>query len=110
MIGEVVQALWSAAVGRRWSSLLERGGWWTDLNVVCIWPLRFEDGHIFGCEWTRDGGEPSMEPCSGGLGSGRCSREGWRDISRHRASFFCACRENRCERLARRAIKRRLNG
>ena len=40
----------------RYRLLLERGGWWTDLDMVCVRPLQFEDEHVYGCERTRDGG------------------------------------------------------
>jgi hypothetical protein len=40
----------------RYRLLLERGGWWTDLDMVCVRPLRFADDHVYGCERLRDGG------------------------------------------------------
>jgi hypothetical protein len=39
----------------RYRLLLERGGWWTDLDMVCVRPLEFNDEHVYGCERTRDG-------------------------------------------------------
>ncbi|HEV3418321.1 MAG TPA: hypothetical protein VG056_15965 [Pirellulales bacterium] len=35
--------------------LLERGGWWTDLDSVCIRPLEFADEHVLGYEREPDG-------------------------------------------------------
>jgi hypothetical protein len=38
--------------------LLElRGGWWSDLDVVCLRRLEFEAEHVFGSERTSAGGE-----------------------------------------------------
>ena len=39
----------------RYKLLLERGGWWTDLDSVCMQPLDFEDEHVAGRERTPDG-------------------------------------------------------
>jgi hypothetical protein len=39
----------------RYKLLLERGGWWADLDAVCMQPLVFEDEHIFGYEREKDG-------------------------------------------------------
>jgi hypothetical protein len=32
----------------RYKLLLERGGWWTDLDAVCMRPLDFTDEHVMG--------------------------------------------------------------
>ena len=46
----------------RYKLLLERGGWWTDLDSVCMRPLDFADEHVLGDE-RRPGGE--IRPASG---------------------------------------------
>lgn len=39
----------------RYKLLLERGGWWTDMDVVCLKPFDFEEDHVFATEiWDRD--------------------------------------------------------
>ena len=40
----------------RYKLLLERGGWWSDLDSVCMKPLDFADEHLTGCERGADGG------------------------------------------------------
>lgn len=39
----------------RYRLLLERGGWWADLDACCMRPLEFPDEHVFGYERERDG-------------------------------------------------------
>jgi len=39
----------------RYKLLLERGGWWVDLDAVCLKPFDFDDDHVFSSERTRDG-------------------------------------------------------
>jgi hypothetical protein len=39
----------------RYKLLLERGGWWVDLDTVCLRPFDFEGDHVFSSERTRDG-------------------------------------------------------
>jgi hypothetical protein len=39
----------------RYKLLLERGGWWTDLDCVCIRPMDFSDEHVVGNERTPEG-------------------------------------------------------
>jgi hypothetical protein len=39
----------------RYRLLRERGGWWTDLDMVCVRPLQFADDHVYGCERVRGG-------------------------------------------------------
>jgi hypothetical protein len=43
------------SAGFRFAVLHERGGWWTDLDNVCIRPLEFHDEHLFGFEREPDG-------------------------------------------------------
>ncbi len=40
----------------RYKLLLERGGWWADMDAVCARPLDFEDEHVLGLERSRGGG------------------------------------------------------
>ena len=40
----------------RYKLLLERGGWWTDLDSVCIRPLAMPGEHVLGYERAVDGG------------------------------------------------------
>ena len=40
----------------RYKLLLERGGWWTDLDSVCMQPIESTDEHILGKERSRTGG------------------------------------------------------
>lgn len=40
----------------RYKLLLERGGWWADLDVVLLGPLDFPQEHVVGCERSPDGG------------------------------------------------------
>ena len=40
----------------RYKLLLERGGWWTDLDMVCMRPIDLPDEHVLGKERARDGG------------------------------------------------------
>jgi hypothetical protein len=60
----------------RYKLLLDRGGWWTDLDSVCVRPLEFRDEHVLGYEREPDGrrhvatglikapaGSPLMEYC-----------------------------------------------
>ena len=60
----------------RYKLLLDRGGWWTDLDSVCLRPLEFRDEHVLGYEREPDGrrhvatglmkapaGSPLMEYC-----------------------------------------------
>ena len=44
------------ANGFRYKLLLERGGWWTDLDSVCMQPIDLADEHILGKERSRNGG------------------------------------------------------
>jgi len=39
----------------RYRLLLERGGWWADLDAYCMRPLEFADEHVVGVERERDG-------------------------------------------------------
>jgi hypothetical protein len=39
----------------RYKLLLERGGWWADLDAACMRPLVFEEEHVFGYEREKDG-------------------------------------------------------
>lgn len=39
----------------RYKLLLERGGWWADLDAFCMRPLDFEAEHVFGYEREKDG-------------------------------------------------------
>jgi hypothetical protein len=39
----------------RYTMLLERGGWWTDLDAICLRPLEFPDDHVVGHEREPDG-------------------------------------------------------
>ena len=39
----------------RYKLLLERGGWWTDLDSICIQPLEFDDEHVLGYQRRQDG-------------------------------------------------------
>jgi hypothetical protein len=34
----------------RYLLLLQRGGWWVDMDVVCLRPLEFDRDHVFGLE------------------------------------------------------------
>jgi len=43
------------ADGFRYKLLAERGGWWADLDAVCIRPLDFADEHVLGYEREPDG-------------------------------------------------------
>lgn len=33
----------------RWKLLYERGGWWSDMDMVCLRPFNFSDEIVFGC-------------------------------------------------------------
>jgi hypothetical protein len=37
----------------RYKLLLEKGGWWTDMDYVCLTPLDFADDLVFGSEMDR---------------------------------------------------------
>jgi hypothetical protein len=39
----------------RYKLLLERGGWWVDLDAVCLRPFDFDEDYVFSSERTRDG-------------------------------------------------------
>jgi hypothetical protein len=39
----------------RYKLLLERGGWWVDLDAVCLGPFDFDGDFVFASERTRDG-------------------------------------------------------
>jgi hypothetical protein len=39
----------------RYKLLLEKGGWWADLDAVCLKPLDFEEPHVVGLEREPDG-------------------------------------------------------
>jgi hypothetical protein len=34
----------------RWTLLYEHGGYWVDMDMLCLKPFDFEDGILFGCE------------------------------------------------------------
>lgn len=38
----------------RYKMLYERGGWWADMDMVCLRPLDFETPHVVGLERERD--------------------------------------------------------
>lgn len=38
----------------RYKLLLERGGWWADLDVVCVRPFDFDQEHVFASELDGD--------------------------------------------------------
>jgi hypothetical protein len=40
----------------RYKLLLERGGWWADMDAVCMRPLDFAEDHVVGWERSPDGG------------------------------------------------------
>jgi hypothetical protein len=40
----------------RYKLLHDRGGWWTDLDMVCLRPLEIGDDWVFAAERRRDGG------------------------------------------------------
>ena len=40
----------------RYKLLLDRGGWWTDLDVVCLRPFNFKSRYVLGTECMRRGG------------------------------------------------------
>jgi hypothetical protein len=40
----------------RYKLLLDRGGWWTDLDVVCLRPLNFNSRYVLGTEGMQRGG------------------------------------------------------
>ena len=40
----------------RYKLLLQQGGWWVDLDVVCLQPLHFPQEHLLGYEHTKKGG------------------------------------------------------
>ncbi len=40
----------------RYRLLLDRGGWWSDLDSVCLKPLDFAEDHVFGYERSPNGG------------------------------------------------------
>lgn len=42
--------------GFRYKLLLERGGWWTDLDSVCMRPIDLAGEHVLAKERSRDGG------------------------------------------------------
>ena len=37
----------------RYKLLLERGGWWSDMDAICLKPLDFPDEHVFSTEMCR---------------------------------------------------------
>jgi hypothetical protein len=39
----------------RYKLLLDKGGWWSDLDMVCLRPLRFEQPYVFGEQNRRNG-------------------------------------------------------
>jgi hypothetical protein len=39
----------------RYKLLLERGGWWVDLDTVCLRPFEFRDEYVFASEFGGDG-------------------------------------------------------
>lgn len=39
----------------RYKMLLEKGGWWADLDAYCLQPLYFQSEHVIGHERERDG-------------------------------------------------------
>jgi len=40
----------------RYKLLLDRGGWWTDMDAVLLRPLEFSEDHVVGLERSPDGG------------------------------------------------------
>jgi hypothetical protein len=55
----------------RYKLLLERGGWWTDLDSVCIRSLDYNDEHVLGNERAPDG---LCRPAAGMIKAPRGSR------------------------------------
>src|SRR6478736_5289132 len=48
----------------RYELLWQRGGWWVDLDTICLRPFRFEDEYVIGSEPLAEGGS---HPISGVL-------------------------------------------
>jgi Glycosyltransferase sugar-binding region containing DXD motif len=48
----------------RYELLLKNGGWWVDLDTICLRPFRFADDYVIGSEPVADGGS---HPISGVL-------------------------------------------
>ena len=38
----------------RYKLLLENGGWWADMDIVCLKPFDFDTAYVFSSEWYRD--------------------------------------------------------
>ena len=41
----------------RWKLLLDKGGWWTDLDSICLRPFDFPAEYVISSEATREGGQ-----------------------------------------------------
>ena len=39
----------------RYKLLLEKGGWWSDMDMICLKPLNFPNEHTFSSEFTGEG-------------------------------------------------------
>lgn len=50
----------------RYELLLQRGGWWVDLDTICLQPFQFADNYVIGAEPVAAGG---AHPISGVLKS-----------------------------------------
>jgi hypothetical protein len=80
----------------RYKLLLSRGGWWTDLDCVCVRPLEFRDDHVLGHTREPDGrrrvatalikapaGSPLMKYCWERSQRTDCATSAWRDAGPH---------------------------
>ena len=38
----------------RYKLLLENGGWWADMDIVCLKPFDFDTAYVFSSEWYED--------------------------------------------------------
>jgi len=70
----------------RWALLEKRGGWWVDMDVVCLKPFMFDDALVFG-------GDKNIVPGDNNRGRGHCRI----DILRFPAGHaFCRHMRERC--------------
>ncbi|MDD9856842.1 MAG: glycosyltransferase [Gammaproteobacteria bacterium] len=70
----------------RWALLERLGGWWVDMDVVCLKPFMFDDRLVFG-------GDKNIVPGSGERGSGHCHID---ILSFPAGHAFCRHMRERC--------------
>lgn len=70
----------------RWALLYRRGGWWADMDVICLRPFLFDDAIVFG-------GDKNIAPGGARSGGGMCRIDVLKFPPRH---AFCLHMLERC--------------